>query len=90
MGKLSLSKFSKRELERHIADSGGYSRRADRKNVLVVRPNGEVIPGKNAYMRPGDHILVLPRYDSKNLLLVKDITQILYQIAIGAKVALDL
>ena len=77
-------------LERYISAAGGFSRRADRRNILVVSPNGEVFPGRSVPIQAGDHIIVLPRYESKNLLLLKDLTQVLYQIAIATKVALDL
>jgi hypothetical protein len=33
---------------------------------------------------------VLPRFDTKNMQVLKDISQILYQIAVATKVALDL
>ena len=39
---------------------------------------------------PGDRILVMPRFDSKNMQLAKDFTQILYQIAVATKVAVGL
>jgi hypothetical protein len=38
-------------------------------------------------LQPGDQILVLPKVDTKFLQSVKDITQIIYQIAIAANVA---
>ena len=39
---------------------------------------------------PGDQILVLPRVDSKNMQAVKEVSEILYQIAVACKVILDL
>ena len=39
---------------------------------------------------PGDEILVLPKLNLKSLQLIKDVTQILYQIAISAAVVLAL
>ena len=36
------------------------------------------------------NILVMPRFDSKNMQLAKDFTQILYQIAVATKVAVGL
>ena len=43
---------------------------------------------ENAKLTAGDQILVLPKIDTKVLQGVKDITQIIYQIAVAAKVAL--
>lgn len=78
------------ELEDYIKSAGGFSNRANKNDVLVVRMNGEV--GKVAEMgiNKGDRILVLPRFDSKNLDLIATITQILYQIAIATSVVVDI
>ena len=48
------------------------------------------LPGTGTRLQPGDEILVLPKANVKSLQLSKDVTQILYQIAIAAKVVLDL
>lgn len=74
----------------YIIGAGGYSDRADKKRLLVVKPNGEVLLAKQTIVAAGDQILVLPRFDSKNMQVLKDISQILYQVAVAAKVALDL
>lgn len=41
-------------------------------------------------IRPGDEILVLPRIDVKSRQIAKDLTQILYQIAVSTKVIVGL
>ena len=41
-------------------------------------------------LRPGDEILVMPQVPTRNLELATSITQILYQIAVATKVAVDL
>ena len=41
-------------------------------------------------IEPGDRILVLPKTDSKGLLLAKDVMQIIYQIAVATKIAIDI
>lgn len=74
----------------YIAGAGGFSQHADEDRVLVVRQNGEVRDAGDVTLRPGDEILVLPAVTTKNLQLTASITQILYQIAIAAKVVLDL
>lgn len=78
------------QLDSYIDGAGGYSDRADKKRLLVVKPNGEVRLAKETQLAAGDQILVLPRFDSKNMQVLKDISQILYQIAVAAKVALDI
>lgn len=79
-----------RSLDDYIESAGGYTARADDDRVIVVHANGEIAEGGRARVRPGDEILVLPEVPTKNLQLATNITQILYQVAIAAKVALDL
>lgn len=51
---------------------------------------GKPASPQDAALRPGDEILVLPKVDIKSRQIFKDLTQILYQVAIGAKVVLGL
>ena len=62
----------------------------DTDNILIVGLNGEVSRAEGQHITPGDRILVMPRFDSKNLQLVKDVTQVLYQMAVAVKVAVGL
>jgi protein involved in polysaccharide export with SLBB domain len=50
----------------------------------------ESLPPRGLAIRPGDEILVLPKIDVKSRQIAKDLTQILYQIAISTKVVLGL
>lgn len=79
-----------KRLKDYIRGAGGYSNRADTSSVLIVRPNGEVFRTGDTTIAPGDHLMVLPRFDSKNMQLVKDMSQILYQIAVATKVVVGL
>ena len=45
---------------------------------------------KKAEIGPGDEILVLPEPDEKRLLFAKEISTILYQVALGARVVIGL
>ncbi|WP_457560455.1 SLBB domain-containing protein, partial [Caminibacter sp.] len=81
----------------YIKSVGGFSSRADREHVLIIRQSGKVITydatswfGKSPKIKPGDSILVLGKPSSENLQITKDITQILYQIAVSAGVVLRL
>ena len=76
--------------EDYIKGAGGLTDRADRKNILVARMNGEVGLAQEMGINPGDRVLVMPRVDTKNLELAKGISQILYQIAVATKVAIGL
>ena len=73
----------------YIAWAGGFTERAEDDRIAVVRANGIVEFVSDSDIHPGDKILVLPKVDSKTMQAVKDITQIIYQIAIAADVVLD-
>jgi protein involved in polysaccharide export with SLBB domain len=81
-------------VDRYIETSGGYTDRADRDHVLVIRANGKAISHKSGSddvrIEPGDSILVLGEVGTKNLMLAKDIMQIIYQIAISTAAILSI
>lgn len=76
------------KLKDYISSAGGYTDRADTGHVLVLKPNGEVGPLASLGVGPGDQIMVLPAYDSKAVQSLKDIIQIVYQLAVSAGVVL--
>jgi protein involved in polysaccharide export with SLBB domain len=80
----------------YVAWAGGFSERANDERIAVVRANGLTIfidsqsswfeySNKHS-LQAGDQILVLPKIETKLLQAVKDITQVVYQIAIAANV----
>ena len=85
----------------YIERAGGFTNKADTSRIIVARqdgsfaeakPNSKVLKfgSRTSSLDSGDEILVLPRIDVKSRQIFKDMTQILYQIAIGAKVALGI
>jgi protein involved in polysaccharide export with SLBB domain len=80
----------------YVAWAGGFSERANDERIAIVHANGltSFLDSQNAWLtdegsqtlQAGDQILVLPKIDTKLLQAVKDITQIVYQIAIAANV----
>jgi protein involved in polysaccharide export with SLBB domain len=78
------------KMDDYIAWAGGFSDRADDKKIAIVRANGLVEFDSNKPISKGDQILVLPKVDEKTMQSVKDITQILYQVAVATNVALSL
>ncbi|WP_110677337.1 polysaccharide biosynthesis/export family protein [Salinicola sp. RZ23] len=74
----------------YIRLAGGFTPRADEDQVLVVHRNGAVMHADQTRMRAGDEIIVLPAAPTSNIELAASITQILYQVAVATKVALDL
>lgn len=84
----------------YIAWAGGYSTRADDERMMIIRNNGTVVftdsattswlLGENSIeLLPGDRIVVLPKIDAKTMQAVKDITQIIFQIAVAANAIID-
>ena len=73
---------------RYVYAAGGFTERANQKDILVVHPNGEIALANNTDILPGDLLLVMPEYDSKSFSVFKDIINVLYQIAIATKVVI--
>jgi protein involved in polysaccharide export with SLBB domain len=80
----------KASLEDYVRQAGGYTQGADEARVLVFRQDGSVAEGTSAKLQPGDEIMVMPKIEAKSLEITRSVTQILYQIAVVAKVALGL
>ena len=86
------------KLSDYIDFCGGYTDDADTDKVLLIKANGRVIrysdsifsKNRDMSVEPSDSILVLQKVKTKNMLIFKDLTQILYQIALGAAVILKL
>jgi hypothetical protein len=90
-------------LKNYIESAGGFTANADPKQVLIVHPDGSIENSSsgnsplrfkssrpNSALAAGDEILVLPKADVKSLQIAKDLTEILYHIAVSTKVVLDL
>ncbi len=73
-------------IDDYVAWAGGFSNRADDEKIFIVRANGNVIFDATAKVARGDQVIVLPKVDTKIMQAVKDITQIIYQIAVAANV----
>ncbi|WP_219861238.1 polysaccharide biosynthesis/export family protein [Vreelandella piezotolerans] len=74
----------------YVESAGGFTQRADDDHILLVRQNGAVENARNTPLRPGDEILVMPEAPTHNLQLAATLTQILYQVAVATRVAVDL
>jgi protein involved in polysaccharide export with SLBB domain len=91
----------KLQLADYLNKAGGYTQNAESSRIVVAHRDGSFAEAdSNASIfsfgaprvdiRAGDEILVLPKIDVKNRQIWKDMTQILYQVAISAKVVLGL
>lgn len=80
----------------YIERAGGFTQMADNARVVVARRDGsfEQVKANRVFgttsIEAGDQILVLPKVDKKKRQFWKDMTQIMYQIAVGAKVVFGL
>ncbi|QPF37860.1 polysaccharide export protein [Acinetobacter sp. TTH0-4] len=75
----------------YIEKVGGFSQKSNKSKVIVMSQNGKAeLVRKGQKIQQGDEILVLPKAQTKSIELTRGITQILYQLAVAAKVALDL
>jgi protein involved in polysaccharide export with SLBB domain len=88
-------------LDDYVQKAGGYTQNADTARIVVAHRDGsftqnEVDTGffgkgtSKVKVNPGDEVLVLPKIDVKSRQIFKDMTQIIYQIAVSAKVVLGL
>ena len=89
-------------IEDYIRRAGGYTQNANVSRVLIAHRDGSFDEGSEAdrgffsnadnrqIIRPGDEVLVLPRIDTKSRQIWKDMTQIIYQVAVSAKVVFGL
>lgn len=87
------------DLQGYVKRAGGYAQSADTSRIVIARRDGSFVEADgngswfgsdNIAIRPGDEILVLPKIQSKSIEVTRGISQILYQMAIMAKVILDL
>jgi protein involved in polysaccharide export with SLBB domain len=74
----------------YVRRAGGYAQNADASRIVVAHRDGSFDEGDAAAVRPGDEVLVLPKVEVKERQVWKDLTQILFQLAVSAKVVLGL
>lgn len=88
-------------LDDYIKRAGGYTQTADSARVLIARRDGSFaeVNEERSFFRTirsapaveaGDEILVLPKIEVKSRQIWKDMTQIIYQIAVSARVVIGL
>jgi protein involved in polysaccharide export with SLBB domain len=78
-------------VEDYIQRSGGYTQNADESRIIVAHRDGSFDQARlSTAVHEGDDVLVLPKVDTKARQFAKDITQIIFQIAVVAKIAFGL
>jgi protein involved in polysaccharide export with SLBB domain len=74
----------------YIELAGGTIQRRGDVRILLLRQDGTFVESDRVRPEPGDEILVVPTVGAKNMEVARGISQILFQIAVVARVALDL
>lgn len=78
-------------VDNYIEKVGGYAQSKKKSRVVVIRQSGESINASgNVKIAAGDEIMVLPEVKTKNVEVARGLSQILYQIAVAAKVVFGL
>ena len=87
------------KVEDYIKNVGGFTNNADKEHILIIHQNGKVevynansfaLFKKSVKIIPGDSIMVFSKPNTENLQISKDITQIIYQIAVSAGILLKI
>jgi protein involved in polysaccharide export with SLBB domain len=81
---------SRSNVSDYVRLAGGTTQKRSDARILLIRQDGTFEDGWRARPQPGDEIMVLPQVGSRSIEVTRGITQILYQIAIAARVALNL
>jgi protein involved in polysaccharide export with SLBB domain len=76
--------------DHYIDAAGGFTDRGDDSKILVVRASGETVVGTQVPVFPSDRVIVLPSTSSWTFPLIKDLSQILYQVAVTTGLAFTL
>jgi protein involved in polysaccharide export with SLBB domain len=78
-------------LDDYVRLTGGLTQHADTSRIIVAHPDGSFDDAASlSGLKAGDEIMVLPKVDVKSRQIWKEMTQVIYQIAISARVALGL
>ena len=87
----------KLSVQDYIQRAGGYTQNADLSRVVIAHRDGSFdeaedgfFSGSKVQVRVGDHILVLPKVDMKSRQIAKEISQMLFQLALMAGVVVRL
>jgi protein involved in polysaccharide export with SLBB domain len=86
------------KVEDYVRLAGGYTQNADVARIVVARRDGSYVQSVeekgwffgsssriDAEVQAGDEILVLPKIDVKSRQITKDLSQIIFQLALSAK-----
>jgi len=84
-------------LEDYIEMAGGFANNANQDELVILHLDGTISRIDDSkfdnrlkgLLRPGDEIMVMPKIQSSELQVTKDVTEILYRIAVGTAAVLS-
>ena len=77
--------------QHYINEVGGYTQSSDKSRLILIRPNGEArLVTASTRIESGDELMVLPKVTAKKMEITRALSTIIYQVAIAAKVILNL
>lgn len=78
-------------LDDYVRITGGLTQHSDGSRIIIAHPDGSFDDSTSTTrLSAGDEIMVLPKVDVKSRQIWKEMAQIIYQIAISARVAIGL
>ncbi|POP41387.1 polysialic acid transporter [Superficieibacter electus] len=87
----AISWEEKLDVDDYIKKCGGLTQKSGQSKIIVIHQDGSAMDADDVdALAAGDEIMVLPKYESKNIEVTRGISTILYQLAVAAKVIVDL
>ncbi|KAA1049555.1 polysaccharide biosynthesis/export family protein [Pseudocitrobacter sp. 73] len=87
----AISWEEKLDADEYIEKCGGLTQKSGQSKIIVIHQDGSAVDADDVgALVAGDEIMVLPKYESKNIEVTRGISTILYQLAVAAKVILDI
>lgn len=75
----------------YVDRAGGFAANANRGSFALRRPDGSArIVRANDRPRPGDEIVIVPSFADRRMVLLRDLTQIAFQIATTAAAVINI
>ena len=77
-------------LRDYVSKAGGYTDRANRSDLVVLKANGETVLGTGANIEPGDEIIVMPEVKLNSLEVAGKVFDIIYKVAVATAIPFTL
>ncbi|MDX1950527.1 MAG: polysaccharide biosynthesis/export family protein [Rickettsiales bacterium] len=78
------------DIDDYIDRAGGYSLRAKKDNIIIVKQNGDTLTADSSRIEAGDEIIILPEIKMDNLTLAKTVMELIYRTVLSVAVPINL